>query len=56
MDYSCAEYFEEFENSLGPHVQKFVQNGDVAAFPSCESALVSTLEKLFGTTWEISGS
>ena len=55
VDYSNSEQFGSFEEHLAPHIQKFVQQGGVAAFPSSEGALLSTFEKFFHTTWKQSG-
>jgi hypothetical protein len=54
VDYSNAAEFPEFEAQLGGHLQRFVHAGGVLAFPSSEGQLVSTLKKLFDTTWQIS--
>eukprot|EP00537_Pseudo-nitzschia_pungens_P017150 CAMPEP_0172405678 /NCGR_PEP_ID=MMETSP1061-20121228/67790_1 /TAXON_ID=37318 /ORGANISM="Pseudo-nitzschia pungens, Strain cf. pungens" /LENGTH=438 /DNA_ID=CAMNT_0013140965 /DNA_START=195 /DNA_END=1511 /DNA_ORIENTATION=- len=48
VDYSDAT--EDFDNSLGSHLQKFVQAGGVVAFPSSESLLLPSL-KMFGVEW-----
>lgn len=56
VDCSNSEMFEEFERSLAPHIQKFVQNGGAAAFPSSEGGLlVKTFESFFDTVWQRSG-
>lgn len=54
VDYSNQDESQEFEDTFGLHLQKFVQNGGVVAFPSSEGLLVSTLSKLFETTWTTS--
>lgn len=51
MDYSNNEMFEEFERDLGNHLVGFVREGGVVAFPSSESMLVGTLQRLFDVEW-----
>lgn len=52
VDYASSDQFQqfEFEEELAPRIQKFVEKGGVAAFPSSEGELVYTFENFFDTT------
>lgn len=52
VDYSNTADYDEFQDIFGAILQQFVQKGGVVAFPSSESSLVSTLQTLFGVTWQ----
>lgn len=46
---------EDFGKKFSGHLQAFVENGGVVAFPSSESSLVHMLQDTFGVTWQRSG-